>query len=121
MSFDPLTLIEGYLHDIGEMVRDFTRESLHQFEEQHHLVLGALRTKLQELQVFTPQADTVSTNLVIDTSATKEMLRTRVTNTIVLPEGALTTEKEANKLVVNSLKGVEWNMVALSWETLYLL
>jgi len=46
MSFDPITITEGDLHDIEETVRDVTVEALQQFEEQQQLVLGALRTKL---------------------------------------------------------------------------
>ncbi len=120
-SLDPITLTEGDLHDIGETVRDVTAEALQQFEEQQQLVLGALQTELQELQVRTPQAGTVSTSLAIGTSAAEEMLRTRVTNTIVLPDGALTTENEADRPMVSSLKGVGLNMAVLPRETLHLL
>lgn len=42
--FDLITLTEGDLHDIGEMVRDVTTEALHQFEEHHQIVLGGLQT-----------------------------------------------------------------------------
>lgn len=48
-SLDPITPTEGDLHDIRETVRFVTTEALQQFEEQQQLVLGALRTKLQEL------------------------------------------------------------------------
>lgn len=40
---------------------------------------------------------------------------------IVLPDGALTIENEANKPMVSSLKRVGLNMVVLPRETLYLL
>lgn len=63
----------------------------------------------------------MSTSLAIDTSATEEMLCTRVTNMIVLPNGALATEKEADKPTIRSFKGVGLNMVVLPRETLYLL
>lgn len=53
-SFDPITLTEGDLHDIGKTVRHVTTEALQQFKEQHQLVLGALETQIQELHVFTP-------------------------------------------------------------------
>ena len=53
-SLDPITLTEGNLHDIDEIVRDVTVEALQQFEEQQKLVLGALQTEIQELQVRTP-------------------------------------------------------------------
>lgn len=43
------------------------------------------------------------------------------TNNIVLPEGALVTENEVDKPMVSALKGVGINMVALPWETLYVL
>ena len=44
-----------------------------------------------------------------------------MTNTIVLPDGALITKNEANRPMVSSLKEVGLNMVALPRETLYLL
>ena len=69
----------------------------------------------------TPQASTVSTNLAVGTSAAEEMLHARMTNTIVLPDGALVTKIEADRPMVSSLKGIGLKMVALPWETLYLL
>ena len=72
-SFDPITLIEGDLHDIGEMVRDLTVDILQQFAEEHQMVLVALRAQIQELQVCIPQAGTVSTSLTIGTPAAEEM------------------------------------------------
>ena len=69
----------------------------------------------------TPQAGTVSTSLAVGTSATEEMLCTRVTNMTVLLDVALTIEKEADRPMVSSLKGVGFNMVALPRETFYLL
>lgn len=63
----------------------------------------------------------MSTSLTIGTSATEDMLRTKVTNTVVLPYQALTVEKEADGPMVNNLKGVGLNMIVLPWETLYLL
>ena len=49
------------------------------------------------------------------------MFRTRMTNTIVLPEGALVTENESNRPTVSTLKEVGINMAALPRETLYVL
>ena len=49
------------------------------------------------------------------------MLHTRMTNTIVLPEGALVTANEVDKPTVSALKGIGINMVALPQETLYVL
>ena len=45
----------------------------------------------------------------------------RMTNTIVLLEGALVIENEADKPTVSALKGVWINMAALPQETLYVL
>ncbi len=39
----------------------------------------------------------------------------------MLPDGALTIEKEANRAMVSSSKGVRLNMVTLPREMLYLL
>ena len=69
----------------------------------------------------TPQAGTLSTSLVIGTMAEEQMLRSWVTNTIVLLEGALMTTDEANKPMVSALKGLNINMATLPWDTLYVL
>ena len=69
----------------------------------------------------TPQASTLSTSLAVGIVVAEEMLCAHMTNTIVLPEGALVTENEANRPTVNALKGVGINMVALPQETLYVL
>ena len=53
--------------------------------------------------------------------AIEQMLRAQVTNTIVLPEGAVVISNEADKPMVNALKGVGINMVALPREMLYVL
>lgn len=89
-SFDLITLTERDLHDIGETVRDITtEEALQQFAEEHQTVLGALQAQIQELQVCTPQAGTMSTSLALGTTTTEEMLCACMTYTIVLPKGAL--------------------------------
>ena len=113
-SFDPITLNEWDVHDIRETVRDVT-------VEENQMVLGALQVQIQELQVCTPQAGTLSTSLKVGMAAAEELLRTRMTNTIVLPEGALVTENEVDRPMVNVLKGVKINMVVLRRETLYVL
>jgi len=41
-SFDPITLTEGDLHDIEEMVHDVTTEALQQFMEENYKALGVL-------------------------------------------------------------------------------
>lgn len=69
----------------------------------------------------TPQVGTLSTSLAVGTSATKKMLSTKMTNTIVLLDGALIAKNEANMPMVNNLKGVKLNMFALPRETLCLL
>lgn len=103
------------------MVRDVTAEAFQQFEEEHQMVLGALRAQIQGFQVHTWQAGTVSTSLTLGMATAEEMLHTRVTNTIVLPQGALVIEKEANRPIVNQLKGVKINMAMLPQDTLYVL
>ena len=49
------------------------------------------------------------------------MLHARMTNTILLLEGALVTENEVERPMVGGLKGIEINMVVLPQETLYVL
>ena len=63
----------------------------------------------------------MSTNLAIDTSKVFKMLRTKVSNTIVLPDGALTTKNEADRPTISALKGVGLNFAALLGEVLHLL
>ena len=120
-SFNPIILTQGDLHNIREMVRDVTTETLQQFVEEHQMVLGALRAQIKDLQVHTPQAGIVSTSLALGMDMTKEMLRTQMTNTIMLLEGLLVTENEANRPMVSRLKGNGINMVALPREMLYVL
>ena len=63
----------------------------------------------------------MSTSLAVGTSAIEEILRTRVTNMIVLPDGALTIENKSDRPMVIILKGVGLNMVVLPREMLYIL
>lgn len=71
--------------------------------------------------MHTPQAGTVSTSFTLGTAAVEEILCARMTNTIMLPEGALVTENEVDKPMVSKLKGIGLNMVALPQEMLYVL
>lgn len=68
-----------------------------------------------------PQAGAVSTSLAVGTSAAEEMLRAQMTNTIVVPDGALVTENKADRPMVSELKGIGLNVIALPQETLYVL
>lgn len=69
----------------------------------------------------TPQVGTLSTSLVVGMSMAKEMLHTRMTNTIVLPYGALMRENEADMPMASGLKGIGLNVVVLPRKTLYVL
>lgn len=51
----------------------------------------------------------------------EEMLCVGMTNTIVLPKGALVIENESDRPTVSVFKGVGINMVVLPRETLYVL
>jgi len=42
-------------------------------------------------------------------------------NTIVLPEGELVTEIEADRPTISALKGLGINLAAFLWDTLYVL
>lgn len=35
LAMDPITLIEGDIHDIGETVHDVTNDALHDFMQEH--------------------------------------------------------------------------------------
>lgn len=63
----------------------------------------------------------MSTILTVGISAAKEMFRAKMTNTIVLPDGALIAKNEADRPMVSSLKGTGLNMGVLPRETFYIL
>ena len=84
-------------------------------------MLGALKAQFQELQVSPPLAGTFSNDLAVGTTVAEKMLRARVTNTVVLLEGALVTQNEADRPTVSTLKGLNINMAALPRDTLYVL
>lgn len=52
---------------------------------------------------------------------TKEILHSRMTNTIILLKGALVIENEVDRPMFSALKGVGINMAMLPRETLYVL
>jgi len=54
-------------------------------------------------------------------AAAEEMSHANTTNTIVPPEGTLVTKNEADRPMVNALKGVGINMATLLREMLYVL
>ena len=45
-SLDPITLMEGDLYDIDDIVRDVAVEALQQFEKQQKVLLGDIQTRL---------------------------------------------------------------------------
>lgn len=69
MAIDPITLTEGNLYDIGHMVCKVTKEVLQEAMSNQHIVLGAIRAQLQELQVQPPEEGTVATYNVTGTLA----------------------------------------------------
>lgn len=62
----------------------------------------------------------MSISLAIGTSEACDMLHAKVSSVIVLLDGALITENEANMPTVITLKGVGLNLIALPREVLYL-
>lgn len=63
----------------------------------------------------------MSTSLAIDTSEAADMLHVKASSVIMLPDGALTIENEADKPTVSTLKGVGLNLETLPCEALHLL
>lgn len=63
----------------------------------------------------------MSTTLAIGTLEAAEILCVKVSSMIVLHDGALTTENEADRPTVYALKGVGLNLVGLPGEALHLL
>lgn len=63
----------------------------------------------------------LSTSLAIVTSKATDMLCAKASSALVMQDGALTTENEADRPTINTLKGVGLNLAALSREALHLL
>lgn len=63
----------------------------------------------------------VFTSLAIDTSKAADMLRMNASSVIVLSDGALIMENEAERPTVSALKGVGLNLAVLLCESLHLL
>jgi len=68
---------------------------------------------LQDLQVRTPEASTLSTSLTVRTMVAEKILCTWVMNTTVLSEGALVITNEAYRPMVSALKDISINMARL--------
>jgi len=69
--------------------------------------------------VWPPQEGTVATYGETGTSAAEQLLRAKMANTIVLPEGVLTVENKDDRATVSRIKGFGLNLVALLRDTLY--
>ena len=119
MAIDPITLTECDLHDIGETVYDVTSEALKEFMQEHQTMLAALTVQLQELQVWPPQEDTLSTHVAAGTLAAEHMLHARMKNTIVFPKGSLMSSNVKDQLSISMMKGLGLNITTLPWETMY--
>lgn len=76
-------------------------------------MLGILKAELQELQVWPPQEGIVVPYGVKGTIVMEQLLRAEMANTIVLLEGALTTESEEDRAVVGRIKGLGLNLATL--------
>jgi len=63
--------------------------------------------------VHPTQVGTFSTSLVVGSRIVEQMLSAQMTNTIVLPEGALVTSNEVERPSVSALKGLRINLAAL--------
>ena len=89
LAIDAITLTEGNLYDIDDMVREITKEALQEVMTEQQTMLGTLRAQLQELKVRPPQEGILSTHVAAGTSTVEKMLHVRMANTTVLSEGAL--------------------------------
>lgn len=76
---------------------------------------------LQELQTQASQVGMLSISLAIITSEATDMLRMKASNALVLLDGALTIENEADRPTISTLKGVGLNLAALPHEALHCL
>lgn len=106
-------LIEGDLFDISETIRNVTKDVLQEVMMEQNTVLGELRVQLQDLQVKPPQIGTMAPYVAAGTLEEKQMLRARITNTFVFPEGTLVVANEVDRAVVGRIKGLGLNLVAL--------
>lgn len=101
------------------IVREVTKEGLQEAMSKQQTILGSLRAQLQELQVRATQERTIATYSAASTSTAKQLLRTKMANTIVLPEGVLAAETETDKAAVGRITGLGLNLAALPRDTLY--
>jgi hypothetical protein len=114
-----ITLTEGDLGDIGDTVREVTREAIDEAMTEQQIVLGVLRVQLQELGARASQPGTIATHGATGMSATEQLLQAKMANTIALPAGALITENAEDRAVVGRLTGLGLNLAALPRESLY--
>lgn len=63
----------------------------------------------------------MSNSLAVDISVAANMLCTKDSSVIVLPDGALSMDNEVDRSTVNTLKGVGLNLAALLCKALHLL
>lgn len=57
--------------------------------------------------------------VAVGTPEVEQILRTRMTNTFVFPEGMLTTANEVDRDMVGKIKELILNLATLLWETLH--
>lgn len=67
-SVDPITLTEGDLFDINEMVRNVTKDTLEEVMTKQTPMLGVLRAQLKDLQVQPPQVGMMASHVATGTS-----------------------------------------------------
>jgi len=60
-----------------------------------------------------PQEGILFTHVTTGTSTAKKMLHMRMANEIVLPEGALVSVDEMERMTISMMKGLGLNLVAL--------
>ena len=66
-----------------------------------------------------PQEGTLSTHVAAGMLVEEQMLRAKMANMIVLPDGALVLENTMDLVMLNTMKGIGLNLVAVPRDTLY--
>ena len=119
MDIEPITLTEGDLYDISDMVCEVTREVLQESMREQQIMLGALRAQLQEHQGQPPQEGAIATYGTVGTSTMEQLLCTKMANNIVLLKGVLTEKKDDDRATVSRIEGMGLKLATLLWDTFH--
>jgi len=112
------TLTEGDLNDIENTVWDIARDAVDKAMLEQQIVLGELRTELQELGTRIALMSTSATQGVPGMIAAESLLKAQMAHSIMILAGSLITANAEDCTVLGRLKGLGLNVAALPRESL---